>query len=77
MDALPVVVAFDVGEQVASGLVPGRPPALVDEFDLQGMEEALHGSVVVAAGCAAHGRDRLHAGELLAVGLGGILAAAI
>src|SRR5688572_16461662 len=33
--------------------------------------------VVVAAGRASHRRDRLHAGELLAVGIGGVLAAAV
>ena len=45
MDALPIVVALDVGEQVASGLVPGRPSSLVDEFDLEGMKEAFHRGV--------------------------------
>ena len=39
VDALRIVVAFDVGEQVASGLVPGRPSSLVNEFDLESMEE--------------------------------------
>ena len=37
-DALPIVVAFDVSEQVASGLVPGRPLSLVDKFDLESVE---------------------------------------
>lgn len=38
MDALPIVVAFDVNEQVASGLAPGRPLSLVDKFDLESVE---------------------------------------
>jgi hypothetical protein len=45
----------------------------VNEFDLEGMEEALHGSVVVTAACPAHGRRRLHVDELFAIGLGGVL----
>jgi hypothetical protein len=45
MDALPIDVAVDVGEQVAASLVPGRPSSLVNEFDLKSMEEALHGNV--------------------------------
>lgn len=37
VDALPIALAFDVGEQVASGRVPSRPSALVDEFDREGV----------------------------------------
>jgi len=48
VDALPIVVAFDISEQVASGFVPGRPSSLVDEFHLQGVEEAFHRRIVVA-----------------------------
>lgn len=77
MDTLPIVVALDVGEQVAPGLIPGRPSSLVDEFDLEGVEEAFHRGVVVTAARPAHGGRRLHVGELLSVGLGGVLAAAI
>ena len=73
VDALPIVVAFDVGEQVASGLVPGRPSSLVNEFDPESMEEAFHGSVVVTAACPAHGGRRLHVGELFVIGLGRVL----
>ncbi len=74
---LNIVIAFDVGEQVPSGLVPGRPSSLVDEFDLEGVEEAFHRGVVVAAAGSAHGRCRLHVGKLRSVGLGGVWAAAI
>ena len=41
VDAPSIVVAFDVGEQVAPGMVPRGPASLVDEFDFQRMEEAL------------------------------------
>ncbi len=72
-----IVLAFNIGEQVASGLVPGCPRSLVDEFDLEGVKEALHRSVVIATGRPAHGRYRLHVGELLLIGLSCVLAAAI
>ncbi|GJD63381.1 hypothetical protein MPEAHAMD_3548 [Methylobacterium frigidaeris] len=41
-DALSSTIAFDVGEQVAPGLIPVRPSSLVDEFDSEGVEEAFH-----------------------------------
>ena len=77
MDALPAVTGVDIGDWIASGLVLGRPSSLVDEFNLQVAEAAFHGSVVVAAGGAAHRRDRLRVGELLAIGLGGMPASAV
>ncbi len=42
VDPLPIVVAFEVSEQVATGLVACGPSLLVDEFDLERMKEALH-----------------------------------
>lgn len=49
MNALPIGVALDVSEQFASCLVLGRPPSLMDELKLEGEEEALHRSIIVAA----------------------------
>lgn len=77
VDALPIIVSLDVGEQVAPGLVPGRPSSLVDELDLMCMEEALHRGIIVTTAGSAHGGRRLHVSELLAIGLGCVLAAAI
>jgi hypothetical protein len=34
VDPSSVVIAFDIGEQVASGLIAFLPVTLVDEFDL-------------------------------------------
>jgi hypothetical protein len=48
IDALPIVVALGAGEQVAAGFVSGRPSPLSDEFNLEGVEKALHGDVVVS-----------------------------
>ena len=41
MDPLPIVVAFDVSEQVATGLFACGLSLLLDEFDPEGMKEAL------------------------------------
>ncbi len=74
---LPIVVALDVGEQIAPRFIPGRPSSLLDELDFKGVEEALHRGIIVAASRAAHRRLRPHTGELSPVGLGRVLAAAI
>lgn len=49
MNALPIGVALDVSEQIASRLVLGRLRSLMDELNLEGEKEALHRSIVVAA----------------------------
>jgi hypothetical protein len=77
VDALSIIVAFDVGEQVASGFVLGGPSSLVNEFHLEGVEEAFHWGVIITTARSAHGRYGSHAGELLSIGLGRVLAAAI
>src|SRR5829696_3731775 len=56
VDPPPVVVALDIGEEIAVRLVPGRPALLVNEFDLQRVEEDLHRRIVVAVSLPAHGR---------------------
>ncbi len=70
---MPVVIAFDVSEQRLSGFRLGRPAALMDQFDLQGVEETLHRGIVVAITGAAHrghGADRR---QVIDIGTGGIL----
>jgi hypothetical protein len=49
----------------------------VSEFHLQGVEEALHWCIVIAAAFSAHRRHRSYRGELREVGFGGVLAAAV
>jgi hypothetical protein len=77
VDPPPVIVAFDIGEQVSSRLLAGCPSPLVDKFDLQRVEEALHGRIIVAASRPAHRRFCFHCSESLAVRLGCVLAAAV
>ena len=40
MHAVPVVIAFDVSEQGLPRFCLRRPSALMDKFDLEGVEEA-------------------------------------
>ena len=70
VDPPPVIVALDIREEVSSGILSGWPSPLVGEFDLQRVEEAFHGRIVVAAGRAAHWRLGFHGSELPAVRLG-------
>lgn len=77
VDPPSIIVALAIREQATSGLFAGRPSLLVDELDLQGVEEAFHGRIVVAASRAAHRRFCFHCSELLNVHLGCVLAAAV
>ena len=45
MHAVPVVVALDVSEQRLSGFGVGRPPALMDQLDLQGVKKLSIGAL--------------------------------
>ena len=54
MEAGSIVKALDEGEDIALGLGTGFVMAMMDEFGLQGMEEAFHRGIVVAIGPAAH-----------------------
>jgi hypothetical protein len=67
MDPLAIVIAFDIGEQIAPRLIVRVPPTLPDELDLQRMEEAFHWHVVVAASLPAHRRDGAKFGQLTAI----------
>ena len=60
-----IVVALDVGEQIALGVIVGGPSALADEFDLEGVEEAFHGCIIVATLGPAHRGDCADLGELI------------
>jgi len=76
MDPLTIVVAFDIGEQVASRGIPIGIFALVDEFGFQRAEETLHWCVVPAVSLAAHRRDDSGGQQDILISAGGVLAAA-
>src|SRR3954454_16065039 len=50
-----IVETFDVGEDVASGVLPCCIVLVMDELGLERVEETLHRGIVVAIGLAAHG----------------------
>ena len=77
MDPLTIVVAFDIGEQVATGGIPIGVFALVNEFGFQGAEETLHRRIVPAIRLAAHRLGDGGGPQDIAVVAGGVLAAAI
>src|SRR5881392_241430 len=77
MDPLPIVVAFNVGEQVAPRGIAIGVFALVDKFGFQGAEEALHRRVIPAVCLAAHRWGDGGGLQDLAVIAGGVLTAAI
>src|ERR1051325_9748863 len=68
---LPIVVAFDIGEQVAPRSIAIRVLVLTNELGFQSTEEALHRRIVPAISFAAHGGL-----QDVAVVAGGILAGA-
>ena len=49
MDPPAVIVTLDIRKQIASGILAGRPSPLANEFDLERVEKAFHGRIVVAA----------------------------
>ena len=54
VDPLTIVIAFDVGKQVAPSGIPIEIFAVMDEFGFQRAEEALHRRVVPAVSLSAH-----------------------
>jgi hypothetical protein len=68
-----IVVAFNIGEQIAPRFVVCVPVSLPDEFNLERMKEALHWRIIVAAACPAHGRDGAESGQLTAIRASSVL----
>jgi len=54
MAAGSVVEAFDISKDITFSFLPCCVLLMVDQFRLEGMEEALHWGVVVTIGLAAH-----------------------
>jgi len=52
--AVTIIVSFDVSEQCLPRFDLGRPSTLMDEFDFQRVEEALHRCIVVTITRSAH-----------------------
>ncbi len=52
--SLPIVIRFDVLKDSGFGHSPSSVTFSVNEFDFQRVEKALHRSIVIAIGSAAH-----------------------
>ena len=74
---LAIVKALDVFEDFTPGLSSGVPLSLVDQFELEGREEALRDCVVPAVACAAHAAADSVACQQLLIFRAGVLAPAI
>src|SRR5215471_7899625 len=73
VDPPPIVVAFDIGDQVAPGGIAIGVFALVNEFGFQSAEETLHRRIVPAVCLAAHRLDDRGGLQDVAVVAGGVL----
>jgi hypothetical protein len=69
MDPLEIVVALNIGEQIAPRFVVGVPPSVPYELNLERMKDALRWRIIVAAARPAHGRDGTESGQSTAIGL--------
>src|SRR6266853_5526938 len=72
-----IVEAFDVGKNIALGVCSCCVFPVMDEFGLEGVEEALHRSIVVAVSLAAHRGSDSGGLQARAIVVRGILDAAI
>ena len=78
MEPSPIIERFDKVEDGLASFGASFEAAAIDQFLFEGAPEGFHGSVVIAAGFAAHGREgfgvgqglaKINAGVLLAVAL--------
>ena len=68
-----IVEAFDVGKDIAFGVIPCCILPVMDELGFERVEEALHWGIVVAVGLAAHRSLEAGGPDRLTIILGGIL----
>lgn len=77
MQALPIVIALDPIDDIQAGVGTRFVVSLVDSFDLQRLEEALHRGVIPGVGTAAHRDVYLERGGQFPVRATGILGSTI
>jgi hypothetical protein len=73
METVGVIEAFDVGEQVAPGLMPGGIDAVVHTLGFESVEEAFHRCIFPAIAFPAHGGKDVGGSEYLAISFGRVL----
>ena len=77
VDAPPIVIAFDIGKQVAPRAIAIGVFAVVNQLGFQSAKEALHRRIVPAVSLAAHRLDDSGGLQDVAILASGVLAAAI
>ncbi len=75
--SLPIIIRFNVFKDADFGLASRHVPLPVNQFDFQGMKEALRDGVIVAGGFAPHAPVQAMALDQLLIPLRTILAATI
>jgi len=77
MPPLTIIEPFDERENLSTGLVPCLIRLVMDEFILQGAEEAFRYRVVVTIALPTHARGDPQGRQLLLIGPTGVLRSAI
>lgn len=54
MFSLPIIIRFNLFKNTGFGSAPCHVPCSVNEFDFQGVQEALRDRIIVAGGFAPH-----------------------
>lgn len=77
MQALPIVIDFDVLKHLVFGDLPGDKAFTVDGLDLEAVIPALHGGIVVAVALLAHTAHQAVFQQQLLIVAGAVLAATV
>lgn len=67
--SLPIIIRFNVFKDTGFGHAPRHVPLPVNQFDFQGMKEALREGVIVAGGMAPHAPVQAMAPDQLLIAL--------
>lgn len=77
VQALPIVIDFDVFKHMVPGSLPGDKAFAVDGFDLEAVVPAFHGGVVVAVAFLTHAAHQTVVLQWTLVFARAVLAAAV
>jgi len=69
MKPFPIVIHFDVIEDVLFGIVPGRELFSVDSLDFKTVIPAFHSGIIVAVTFLAHAANQLVPGQQSLIGI--------
>ncbi|WNV03651.1 hypothetical protein RP726_14515 [Candidatus Methylospira mobilis] len=69
MKPFPILIRFDVIEDVLFGIVPGRESLCVDRLDFKAVIPTFHGGIIVAITFLAHAANQLVFGQQSLIGI--------